>query len=303
MKRRVLGILGLVLVAVFVGFAGVWLVGRNKEAGEGKAVKVMATNFPAYDFARAVVGEENVRMLTAAGTEAHHYEPTAQDVAEILEAELLVYNGGESESWVTEILGTIDGVRTLSMMGEVEGIFEEDGGHIDEHVWTSPRKAMKIVSAVAREMAEAEPERAEEYFARAAEYNAELSRVDQAIREVVAGAKRRELIFGDRFPFVYFAQEYGLEYLAAFPGCAEETEANPATITELIREVKETGAPVVLKIELTDGAMAELIASETGARVLTLHSAHNVSREDFLAGKTYLEIMWENVEVLREALK
>jgi len=143
---------------------------------------------------------------------------------------------------------------------------------------------------------------AEFFRANAAAYIEELEELDRAFAEVVAGAARNTLIFGDRFPFRYLMDAYGLTYYAAFTGCSAETQASPATIAFLIEKVRAEDIPVILHIEFSNRLISNVIAEATGARQLEIHSAHNVSHADFNAGLTYLEISWRNLEVMREAL-
>lgn len=327
MKKVVKTVLvGAVVVAAVTGV----ILGLNSLRGRsGTGAKVIATNFVGYDLARAVLGSDTeVRMLLKPGTEMHDFEPTPQDVVEMGQADLVIYNGGESEEWVERLLegGEVKAERTLRMMDlvrlkeeeVVEGMEEEGGGEhaeaeggqghghdeveYDEHIWTSPVNMVKMAEGVRDRLVQLWPERREKLTVNTEKYVAQLKEVDQEIAEVVAGAKRKELIFGDRFPFRYLVDEYGLSYFAAFPGCAEQTEASSKTVAFLVDKVKADKVPVVLKIELTSGMLAETIAREAGAKVLTLNAAHNIAQEDFEAGVTYIDLMRKNVAVLREAL-
>ena len=302
MKRFLAGILGVVVL-------GGILIGINLK--EQREFLVVATNFPAYDFTRAVVGADDVTMLIPAGAEVHGFEPTPEDIAQITRAKLFVYNGGESEEWVEKILESAGDIRSLRMMDLVETVEEEttegmeaeEDSKIDEHVWTSPKNAMKIVDGVYEEMSKISPEKTAEYQERADEYIRKLEKVDEKIRETVMNGSRRKIVFGDRFSLRYFTNEYGLEYFAAFPGCAEETEVSAKTLKFLVDKVREDKIPVVFRLELSSGKVAEMIAEETGAKVLEFNSAHNISKTDFENGRTYIEIMEDNIKVLSEALK
>ena len=341
MNRKALRIIGGV-VTVAVVFLGVILavVGLGGRKSEG-AASVVATGFSGYDLARAVIGDEaEVAMLVKPGAEAHDFEPTPEDIIKIKNAELFVYVGGESEEWVTDLLrdNEIPAEKTLRLMDLVEVKEEElaegmeghehDGGgehegheheseeghegeaynqheevEYDEHIWTSPVNAIKLVNGIKEKLASLHPERRASYEQNAAAYTARLVEIDRQIRDVVASSKNKELIFGDRFPFRYFVYEYGLDYFAAFPGCAEQTEASSRTVAFLVDRARTDGVKVILKIELTSDKLARAIADEVGAEVMTLSAAHNVSAEDFRRGVTYADLMEENVKVLREALK
>lgn len=283
-----------------------------------RSASIITSNFVAYDFARAITGDaSNIGMLLKPGAEAHDYEPSPQDIKNIIEADFFIYTGGESDEWVEDMLrdNNIDQAKTIKMMDfvelkteevvegmetEEEGIEEE--GEYDEHIWTSPVNAIRIIEAMRDRFVAKNAQKEGEYTANVQKYIDSLNEIDKEFRAVVKNTKRKELVFGDRFPFRYFVDEYGLEYSAAFSGCSDQTEASSSTIAYLVNKVKNDQLPVVLKIELTSGSLAQAIADETGAKILTLNAAHNISQADFDNGKTYADIMRENINVIREAL-
>ena len=174
--------------------------------------------------------------------------------------------------------------------------------HYDEHVWTCPRNVIAIVRSLAETLSELDPGNASYFRANAAAFITELEALDRAFADVVANAARTTVVFGDRFPFRYLIDTYGLTHFAAFDGCCAQTQASPATIAMLIETVREENIPVVFHIEFSNRFIANVIAEATGARLLELHSLHNVSHADFSAGVTYLDLMRRNVQALREAL-
>ncbi len=302
---------------------GALLAGCGTQAGqESEGISVVATVFAPYDFARQLVGDRGeVTLLLPPGSESHSYEPTPKDIIGIQNCDLFIYVGGESDAWVADVLESVgEGVRTVTLMDCVELLEEEhvegmetehgdeddeaeyDEAEYDEHVWTSPRNAKLICEKIAAALCEADPEGEAEYAAALESYSQELDELDAAFKEVVSGGVRDTIVFGDRFPLLYFAKAYGLEYYAAFPGCADETEPSAATVTFLIDKVREEGIPVVFHIELSNEDMADTICAETGAKKLLFSACHNVTRAQFEAGVTYLELMWDNVDALREAL-
>ena len=279
---------------------------------------IISTSYPGYDFARAITkGNDNVevKMLLKPGSETHDFEPTPQDVIDIKNSDLFVYVGGESDEWISDIIKDIDLDKTkivkmmdvVSVVEEdvVEGMEaeeeEEEGEEVeyDEHVWTSPKNAVKIVNAILEKVSD----KSDNYKKNAEEYITKLNELDAEFREVVKNANRKTVIFGDRFPLRYFVDEYGLNYYAAFPGCAEQTEASSKTISFLIDKVKSEKVPVVFKIELSSGKIAETIAKEAGVKVVEFNAVHNISAEDFKAGVTYVTLMKKNVSALKEALQ
>lgn len=173
---------------------------------------------------------------------------------------------------------------------------------IDEHVWTSPLNAVKIVEQIKEELCEIDSENASDYEENAEAYVAQLKELDQEFQDVVDHSKRKLMIFGDRFPFRYFAEAYGLDYYAAFSGCASDTEPSAATMAFLINKVQDENIKTVLKMELSNENIAKAIAEATNADVKEFYSCHNLTAEQFADGETYLSLMEKNVETLREVL-
>ena len=288
--------------------------GKAPESGKLKAV---ASAFPEYDLLRAVGGElVDVTLLLKPGMEAHSFEPTPQDILAIRGASLFVYGGGESDAWADRLLasGDLGEIRVLAFMDHallrqeetldymtVEEA-EEEGDEYDEHVWTSPRNVILLTEALRDALMELDPPHADAYRANAEAYIAKLKALDGELRTLAETSKRKALVVGDRFPFLYLVREYGLDYAAAFPGCSEEADADPATVARLIDIVADEGIPVVFKCDLSAGKLADTIAEASGAKVLTLYSAHTLSKADFEAGETYLSLMERNLQALREAL-
>lgn len=301
--------------------------GQQAQAPETETdgLNIVATVFPAYDFARQIAGDDgNVTLLIPPGSEAHSYEPTPQDIIRIQGCDLLVCNGGESEAWLDEILGGMDReIPAVVMLDCVDALTEEvkegmqvhghdhdhDHDHdehedeeYDEHVWTSPVNAQLICRAISAALCEADPAHASDYTARCTDYCAELQALDADFRSVIANAKRHTLIFADRFPVRYFVEEYGLDYFAAFPGCADDAEPSARTVAFLIDRVREEQAPAVLYIEFSNQKMADIVCEDTGCEKLLFNSCHNVTADQLRGGVTYLELMRGNLETVKEAL-
>ncbi|RHV64587.1 zinc ABC transporter substrate-binding protein [Clostridium sp. OM02-18AC] len=172
----------------------------------------------------------------------------------------------------------------------------------DEHIWTSPVNAMKLVDVIGETLAEADPAHAEVFRLGAENYKKELEEIDAGFREVSRNRKRNMIVMGDKFPFRYLADEYQLDYRAAFSGCSSDTEPSAKTIAYLIDKVKEEQIPVVYYLELSSHRVSEIIGEETGAEPLLLHSCHNVTRAQFDSGITYAELMRQNIENLRKGI-
>ena len=321
MKKRLFSIITIAIMFISI----ISLSGCNKKE-DNKKLKIVTSNFPSFDLARAVVKDNkniDLKMLLKPGSDMHHFDATPKDIKDILSSDVFIYNGGESDEWIDKILKDIDKKKTtvIKLMDlvkvveeeHVEGMEEEhdhdhDHDHdeeekeYDDHVWTSPVNAKKIVSSIKEAMIKKDEKNKNIYEKSASEYISELDKIDNEFKEIVKNAKRKEIVFGDRFPLRYFVDTYGLKYSAAFPGCSEETEASAKTIKFLVNKVKDNKIPVVFHIELSDKKIASSIAKETGAKVLEFKTAHNLSQKDFDKGITYLDIMKDNIKVLKEAL-
>lgn len=281
---------------------------------DSKKLQIVCTSFPAYDFAREIAGDRcELTLLIKPGSEVHSYEPTPKDVIRIQSADLFICNGGESEEWVEELASNCG--RILYMMDCVEAVAEqvqegmyvrgeEEGEEeeLDEHVWTSPVNAKLISEAICRELCEIDPEGESEYTACLAGYSAQLMELDGQFRQTVKNARNKTLVFADRFPMRYFTKEYGLEYYAAFPGCASETEPSAKTVAFLIDKLREEDLSAVLYMEFSNQKMADVICEDTGAVKLPFYSVHNITAAQFEAGESYLSLMRQNLITLKEAL-
>ena len=278
---------------------------------------IVATNFPCYDLCREVAGDSaRVVMLLPPGTEIHSYEPTPKDMITIGEADLFVYVGGESDTWVEELLSSFgenapetfvltDCVALLEeehteAMGQEEE--EEEEEEMDEHVWTSPVNMMTLARGLQERLTALRPELGESFQGHCDEFVEELTDLDAEFRSIVENGVRKTIIFGDRFPFLYFVSEYGLDYDAAFPGCSEDSEPSVRTVVTLVDRVREEEIPVVFYIEYSSCRTADILCEETGARKLLFHSCHNVSQEELSQGASYVSLMRQNAENLRLAL-
>lgn len=307
MKKN-LKILILLFATLFIGVGAILMFSDSHKRSD--KISIVTTNFPAYDFARAVAGNKaDIKMLIKPGAEVHDFEPSPSDIIDIKNSDLFICNGGESDEWIEDNL--IGDTKVFKMMDAVELVEEEavegmeseaEEAEYDEHVWTSLRNAQKIIDRLTNTLSEISSENKAYFEQNAKKYNQRLASIDARFQEIISEAKRKTLVFGDRFPLRYFVEDYGLDYYAAFPGCSDQTEASNQTIAFLVDKVKSERIPVVLKIEMSSDAIARTITRETGVKYLTFNSVHTISAEDFSSGKTYADIMEDNLEVLREAL-
>ncbi len=370
-------------MSIFIMAVSVFIVGCAKEGGNDgdtqrdsdKKIKIVATLFPQYDFARQIAGDyADVTLLLPPGMESHSYDLRPSDMIEIRESDMFIYTGKYMETWAQTIIDSLD--DSVMVVDVSDGItlereedyfvdeleehdedahehnedeheeeaahehdedeHEEEAAHehdedeheeaahdhdehedeeqhtshshaghtheYDPHIWTSPVYAMQMVENIVDALVSEDPQHESEYRQRADEYIAKLKEVDSAFRKVSESAQHRTIFFGGRFAMTYFVREYGFACVSAYHDCSAESEPSISSVMKMIDEIKESGAKAVFYEELVDPKVARTIAEETQVKLLLLHSAHNVSREEYENGVTYLDIMWQNVKNLEEGL-
>lgn len=312
-------------LALCASFAAAFCLAGCGEGNKAEGLSIVCTTFSQYDWVRTVTkGDDSVDLtiLETTGQDLHNFQPSAADIVKIYECDLFVYVGGESDEWAEEVLASpssnpdrvnIDLLETLGEGAlyeeEVPGA-EHDEGHehveeLDEHVWLSLKNADVFVNAITDTLCELNPDCAELYRSNAEAYCSELSALDNEYEEMVASAERTTVLFGDRFPFRYLAEDYGLTYYAAFSGCSAETEASFSVITTLAKAVDEHALPCILILETSDGGIAEQIKNNTLTKdqeILVINSIQSVTASQIESGASYLALMRSNLDVLEEAL-
>lgn len=308
------------------------------EAAAERELSIVTTIFPEYDWVMEILGENapnaEVTMLLDSGVDLHSYQPNVKDMVTLSTCDLFIYVGGESDSWVKDALAGATNkdmivINLLEVLGEnakkellVEGMehsHEEEEHHeeahdeddheheaeLDEHVWLSLRNASLFCQAIRDALITLDPENEELYRANTEDYLEELSRLDDAFAAVVAEGSRDTLLFGDRFPFRYLTDDYGLQYYAAFSGCSAETEASFETVIFLANKLDELGLHTVMTLEGSDGKLAQTIVStaKSDADILCLDSMQSITKKDVQEGAKYLAIMEKNLQVLEQALR
>lgn len=314
------------LLALWIPAAVLSGCAPQDDSAASNKLNIVTTIFPAYDWVREILGAETDRaeitMLLDSGVDLHSYQPTVDDIVKISNCDLFLYVGGESDGWVDDALKNAPNkerkvIRLLDVLGDsakaeetVEGMQEEEHDHeeeaeYDEHIWLSLKNAQVLVAAISEALQETDPARKDTYAANAAAYVEKLSALDGEYRAAVDSGKYKTLLFGDRFPFRYLADDYGLDYYAAFPGCSAETEASFETVSFLAGKMDALGLPCVLTIEGTQHKIAETIVQNTAQKnqqVLTMDSMQAVTANDAASGVSYLSIMKKNLSVLKKAL-
>ena len=319
---------------------------ESSAEASGKKLKIVATIFPEYDWVRQILGDEaknaELTLLLDNGVDLHSYQPTADDIAKISECDLFIYVGGESDGWVKdalkegknpdrkvinllEALGNntkeeevVEGMQAeeeehestaageSAAAGESSEAEEEEGPEYDEHVWLSLRNARELCETIAEDLKSLDSAHASVYDANLKKYEGELDALDQQYQQAVNAAGNKTLLFGDRFPFRYLVDDYGIKYYAAFVGCSAETEASFETVSFLAKKMDELGLKHVMTIEGPDKKIAATVIENTKDKnqdVLALNSMQSVTTKDIEGGETYLGVMQQNLEVLKKALQ
>lgn len=331
-KNKLLSLLSLLLLFALTvaALAGCGFSGQK----ENDKIRIVTTVFPIYDWVRAVVGDLDgveITMLLDSGVDLHSYQPSVEDIIKISTCDLFFYVGGESDEWVDDVLTDATNkdmvvVSLLDALGDaakieeiVEGMeheheHEEEHGEeqeeeheeeYDEHIWLSLKNASRLTAVIAEKIGGVDSARAEDYRKNADTYCAKLSALDAEYAGAVAAASTKTLLFADRFPFRYLAEDYGLSYYAAFSGCSAETEASFETVLFLAKKVDELGLSAVMQIESANGRLAETVRDNTRSKdqkILTMDSLQSVTGRDVKDGADYLDVMRRNLEVLKAAL-
>ena len=310
MKRRIKCAAAAMLAAFMLLSVG---CGAPNVKRSGK-INVLCTVFPLYDWARNIAGNTaEVSLLNENGTDMHSYQPTAADIVRLHSCDILIYTGGESEKWVTEVIKqsyneNLKALNLIELLGDravterEEGAeHRENGDETDEHIWLSLKNAEILTDKIAAALSDADNKNADIYKTNAAKYSERLTALDNEYTEVLKNAKHKTLIFADRFPFRYFTEDYGLDYYAAFPGCSAETEASFETVIFLAKKADENGGSIFIT-ETSNGDIAKAVNRNTAKKnkkILTLDSMQSVKKKDIKNGVTYISVMQKNLETLK----
>ncbi|EDP23194.1 metal ABC transporter substrate-binding protein [Parvimonas micra] len=341
MKNISKKIFGLILAGAVL-ITGCTAKTEKKDKGDntkGK-LKIVTTIFPEYDITRAIAKDKvDLELMIKPGVDVHSFTPTPQDIKTVQNSDIFVYGGTEHDKWVENLTKSID-MKNKKVVKLVDGIQqleeesvdgmkhehhhddkkedehnhdhkhekEDEHNHkgeekeLDPHYWTSPKNAIQMVKTITNALVEKDPDNAEFYKENAENYIKQLEGVDKELHDVVDNAKIKKVVIADRFPFRYLFKDLGLEYRALFSGCSVESTASAGQIKKMVDYVKENKIPVVYHIEMGKGELAETVAKNSGAKVKLLHSIHTVTKEDFDKGVTYIDLMKQNVEALKEGL-
>lgn len=326
MRKKLILILVLLCISVYSLFGC-----GNSEANVEveKKYSIVCTIFPQYDWVKNILGDQienfELHLLLDDGVDLHSYQPTAEDISKITECDMFIYTGGESDEWVEDALGEVENkditiINMMDVLGSsvleeevVEGMeheHEHEEGEIeevenDEHVWLSIGNSLSICESIYTSISSLDSENKEVYKENYESYKNKLENLDTEYSKAVESASIKNLVFGDRFPFRYLLEDYGLDYFAAFLGCSAETEASFETVIFLAEKADEIGAPVIFVLESSDQSIAETIIANTNNKdqeIVVLNSMQSITAQNIEDGADYISIMGKNLVNLKKAL-
>ena len=328
MQRKPIILSALLTAGAFL-LTGCGSVTAQNRGSAAEKLRIVCSVFPEYDWTRQILGShaDDVELyyILAGGADLHSYQPTMEDMMKIKDSDLFMYIGGESDTWADDAIAEsanpeMQTVALLDVLGDnaveeeiregmqAEGEGEEDGDapEYDEHVWLSLRNAKQVCGVIAEKLCQIDSANASDYRSNLAAYTQKLDTLDQEFQTLTDSAEQKTLLFGDRFPFRYFTEDYGLDYYAAFVGCSAETEASFETVVFLANKVDELGLDTVYTIENSDSSIARTIIENTknkDQQIAVLNSIQSVTAQQIRDGATYLSLMQQNYDVLKASMK
>jgi len=304
--RRIISMLVLGVFVLFV--SGCSVTSGNTTTDDGGKLKVITTLFPQFDFVREIGKDKvNVSLLLPPGVEAHSYEPSPQDIVSIQKSGVFVYTGEFMEPWAHKVIQTtknkdlivVDSSKGIDLMDEEE---HHNHGGKDPHIWVDPVYAQKMVDNIVEGLSKADSKNESFYKENGDVYKKMLQELDKSFVEAFKKTKYKTIMYGGHFAFGYFAKRYGLSHVSPYSGFSPDAEPTAQRIAELIKNMKESGSKVIYYEELIEPKVAKVISDQTGATMLLLHGAHNVSKDDMNSGITYIKIMQDNLAKLKQGL-
>ena len=285
-------------------------------------LKVVCTLFPQYDFVRQIAGDKvALTLLLPPGVESHSYDPTPADIKAVSQADLVIRVSDKMETWSEKLFNSTSGQAVFMDLSDATGSLISESAHehgaegtfhsytdslvpfFDPHLWTDPTISILMVTVIADKLCELDAQNASFYTQNAEKYLSELEALDTQISELVKNSERDTLVFSGRFALSNFTERYGLLAVSALDACADNSEPSAATVAKIIDVINDKDIKVIFYEELIEPKTAKIICDETGTKMLLFHSCHNLSKDEFDRGETYLSLMKQNVKNLEEALK
>jgi zinc transport system substrate-binding protein len=303
--KNIIFAISIILIFIFI-FTSCGATDNDIEEDDGR-LKIVATLFPQYDFARQIAGDKaNVKLLLPPGVESHSFDPKPGDMLKIYNADLFIYTGENMEPWAEVILkgATNDNLTVVDCSKNIE-LLQDDSDHehnADPHIWLDPTRAIQMIENILDALCAKDPENADFYTQNAEDYIKLLQKFDEDAFDVINNAKRNVIVFGGRFSYIYFLTHFGLDYVTAYDSCAATEEPSVAKVLSIVKFIHENNIPCIYHEELSAHQIAKAIAKESGRKTYLFSTAHNVTKSEFDNGITFLDIMYANLENLKIGL-
>jgi zinc transport system substrate-binding protein len=284
---------------------------------EDKKLRVIATIFPIYDFARNIGGDKiKVTMLLPPGTDAHHYELKPEDIKKVSKADIFLFTNFEMEQWAYKIINAAEkntnmlavetGAGTVLLpFNEEDGVHGDHGNHIskfDPHLWLDLDNAQKMVDNIAATFIKKDSRNSDYYLRNARDYKLKLTALDQRYRTELNGCKTKIILHAGHWAFAYLAKRYNIKYVAAY-NISADAEPSPQKTIALIEQVKSQKVPYIYYEDMISPRLAQMIAAETGAGLLKLNNGHDLSKEDIKNGASFISLMETNLTSLKKGMR
>ena len=307
---------------IFFCFSLVFVLSSCKTAEsdtlKNKKISVVASLFPQYDFAQQVAGDRaEISLLLPPGTESHSYDPRPADILKISNCDVFIYTGQEMEPWADKLINSVNKselvvcdasnginlIKNESHHEKNEEIYEKIHEHnFDPHVWLDPTLAAKMVDNIYLAFCKKYPLSSEYFKNNAENYKSKLFELDHKFKSMIDSSKRKAIVFAGRFAHLYFVKRYNLQYISAFNSCSAEAEPSVKKISEIISFINKNHIPVIYYEELSEPKIAKSITEQTRAKPLKFSTIHNVTKNQLQNNFTYIDLMLENYENLKQGL-
>jgi zinc transport system substrate-binding protein len=306
LNNNFMGFPSIIILLLVISLTTMSCEKKTAKITQGKMLKVVTTLFPLYDFAKNVGKQRaDVTLLLPPGVEPHSFEPKPKDILTIHEADIFIYTGKFMEPWVKDVLKGVGDEGPLVVDSGKGIVFTNNNNEyrIDPHIWLDFSKAQKMVDNILEGFLKRDPENSSFYIENAKEFKKKLNKLDRKYKDSLSSCKKKVIIHGGHFAFGYLANRYNLKYISAYKGFAPDAEPTPGNLIELIKNLKNYNVKYLFYEELVSPKVAEVISKETGAKLLLLHGAHNVTREDLAQGVTFIFLMEQNLRNLMTGLE
>jgi zinc transport system substrate-binding protein len=299
------------IISVLIILGSVLILGSCNNTIDNGKLNIVTTIFPIYDIVRSISDDTvNIDLMISPGQDIHSYDPSTDDIINVKKSDLFIYIGDNMETWVDDLTKNESDMFVLEIahderikLSSLEHHEHHDHDHnVDMHIWTNPYYVLIMVELITNALIEVNPSYKELYEKNALEYTEEVNKIIQDINEIVDNKKRDTLYFGAPFAFYYFTTAFGLEHRTVYDTCSIEVEPTIDKILTINKEIIDNDIPVVYTKELLNDNIARKLIEGSNAKLIVLHSGHNVSSSDFEKGITFLEIWHNNIEALKEGL-